>query len=114
MLLGRALEVPIRWVLWSSALCLCYAPVSENLRNGQAYLLVFLMLSLLTWSLTRSRASLGSVSLGLMVVLKAAGARLRPLLLWERRWRALLVGGLTVAAVALTSMAWIGLDPWLK
>ena len=112
-LLARALALPARWGLWLTPLCPFYAPVYENLRNGQAYLFVFFLICLLFWALLWRRKWVGGLALGLMLALKSAGIWLWPLLLWERRWRTLVVGVLVAAALALASLPWIGLEAWL-
>ena len=117
MLLARAVQRPARVGLWMAPLCLLYRPVYENLRQGQMYLWLLVWLSLALWALAtwppRSRTdALGGVMLGLLLIFKTAVIWLWPLLLLARRWRILLWGGTTAAAVALLSLLYFGPAPW--
>jgi len=111
-LLARALALPDRWVLWAFPLCLLYAPVAENLRLGQGYAWLFFLLCLLYWSLLGGRRRVAGAALGLMLVVKTAGAWLWPLLAWGRSWRAVLWGVLVAAGLALATLPWIGIEAW--
>ncbi len=51
VLLALALDLPMRWGPWALPIGLLYAPVSENIRAGQAYLLMYLLLCLMFWAL---------------------------------------------------------------
>jgi hypothetical protein len=112
-LLARALGLPARWGLWGLPLCLFFAPVTENLRNGQAYLLIFFFLCLFYWLALKKKDVLAGTVLGMMLVLKTMALWLWPLLLVERRWR-ILLSALGVAVVlAAVSLPVIGLETWL-
>lgn len=125
-LLARALALPARWGLLAMPACLLYAPVTENIRAGQVYLLLFFLLCAAFWALAarttpagdtpqRLRVShnlLAGLALGLMLVLKTAGAWLWPLLLVGRRWRALGWAAVCAAGVALATLPWIGVATW--
>jgi glycosyl transferase family 87 len=139
VLLARGLVLPARWGLWAMPLVLLYAPVTENLRAGQVYLLLFFLLCAAFWGLARSddrrstiddpkrdaivdrRSSIVSVrksdvvaglALGLMLALKFAGVWLWPLLLVAGRWRALAWAGVFGAGLALISLPFIGISAW--
>jgi hypothetical protein len=138
VLLARGLALPARWGLWAMPLALLYAPVTENLRAGQVYLLLFFLLCAAFWGLARSddgrwamddsrrdvnvdRLSsivyrqhhvVAGLALGLMLALKFAGAWLWPPLLIAGRWRALAWAGVCVAAIALISLPLIGMGAW--
>jgi alpha-1,2-mannosyltransferase len=116
-LLARALGQPVRWGLWALPIGLIYSPTRENIRAGQAYLLLFFLLCLAFWALVRSdagwwSAAIAGVALGLMLILKTAGAWLWPLLLLAGRWRALVCAGALAASLALASLPWIGMAGW--
>jgi hypothetical protein len=139
VLLARGLALPARWGLWALPLALLYAPVTENLRAGQGYLLLFFLLCAAFWGLARSddgRSTIddpkcGAVvdrlssivrvrksdavagfAIGLMLALKFAGAWLWPLLLLAGRWRALAWAGMCAAGLALISLPFIGMSAW--
>jgi hypothetical protein len=84
-----------------------FQPVVENIRLGQAYLLIFLLLTMAVagWSKTvdpgairlKITDTLSGTALALALTLKTAGWALLPLLAWQRRWRILawtiIIGG---------------------
>jgi len=139
VLLARGLALPARWGLWALPLALLYAPVTENLRAGQVYLLLFFLLCAAFWGLARSdngrpttddrrpnrmldrrassvrvrkRDAIAGLALGIMLVLKCAGTWLWPLLLIAGRWRALAWAGVFGAGLALISLPFIGMSAW--
>jgi hypothetical protein len=139
VLLARGLDLPARWGLWALPPALLYAPVTENLQAGQVYLLMFWLLCAVFWALARSGdrrsttddperdavvyrvCSVASVrkpdliagfALGLMLILKVAGAWLWPLLLAAGRWRALAWASVCVVGFALMTLPLIGVSAW--
>jgi hypothetical protein len=117
VLLARALDLPARWGLWALPLGLLYGPVSENIRAGQAYQLMCLLLCLLFWALVRPApghwgAGLAGGALGLMLMFKSAGSWLWPQLLLAGRWCALAWAVVLAAGVALITLPWVGLATW--
>jgi hypothetical protein len=64
-------------------------PVRENISHGQAYVLAFALLVIAWNGYATSRDSLLGVPHGVMLVTKTASLMFWPLLLLERRWRAL-------------------------
>jgi hypothetical protein len=78
-------------------LAMLFQPVLENIRLGQAYLLIFLLLTLVGVAgskigrLTPARwaISIGGLALALALIFKTAGWALLPLLAWQKRWQAL-------------------------
>jgi hypothetical protein len=123
-LLARGLGLPARWGLWALPAVLLYAPVTENIRAGQAYLLLLFLLCTAFWALAatgdrrlkpsveRRAAMVAGLALGLMLVLKTAGAWLWPLLLVAGRWRALAWAALVAGGLALVSLPLVGLATW--
>jgi hypothetical protein len=117
-LLARALGQPARWGLWALPISLAFGPTRETIQTGQAYLFLFFLLCLACWALAwpeagwRSEVS-ASLALGLMLILKTAGAWLWPLLFLARRWRVLACAALVAASLALASLPWIGVASWL-
>jgi hypothetical protein len=118
VLLARGLELPARWGLWALPAALLYAPVTENLQAGQVYLLMFWLLCAAFWALARSTIddpkhdAVAGLALGLMLILKVAGAWLWPLLLAAGRWRALVWASVCSTGVAFVTLPLIGLSTW--
>jgi glycosyl transferase family 87 len=118
VLLARALGEPAIWGLWALPVGLAYGPTRETIYFGQVYLLLFFLLCVVFWALARpevgwrSEASAG-LAVGLMLILKTAGAWLWPLLFLAGRWRALICALVTATAVALISLPWIGAASWM-
>ncbi|NJN95705.1 MAG: DUF2029 domain-containing protein [Anaerolineales bacterium] len=74
-----------------ASLGMLFQPALENIRLGQAYLLIFglLALAVVAWSKWGKTAPLGGAALALALVLKTAGWALLPVLFWQRQWRRL-------------------------
>lgn len=97
-----------------ASLGMLFQPALENIKLGQAYLLIFLLLSIAVaaWSKIglpgtdrpKFADSLGGATLGLALVLKTAGWALLPLLAWQKRWRALVLTAGTAGAVLLLTL----------
>ena len=108
----RHLDLDRRAGLVLVAYGLAAQPVWANFQQGQIYL-ILLALLVLAWQGYRAGQSrrLG-VTLGVLAVFKLAGLFLWPLLLVQRRWRALAWGGLTVLTVGLLSLPVVGWEAW--
>lgn len=87
--------------------------LSGNFQVGQVYALLLLLYVMALGGLLRGNDGSVGVSLGLALILKTSGLAFWLLLLWQRRWRALIWGGLTVLLTILFSLPWIGLETWL-
>jgi hypothetical protein len=78
-------------------LSMLFQPALENIRLGQAYLLIFLLLTIagMVWSkvsqpdATFQANPFGGLALALALILKTAGWALLPLLAWQKRGQAL-------------------------
>lgn len=101
-----------RWGLWAAPFAVLYAPVAEELGLGQVYILLFALLCVFIWGEARGQGIVAGGALGLMLILKTAGAWLALLLLITGRWRTALWAAGVAAAVALVSLPWIGIETW--
>lgn len=104
--LGRALA--------PAFLCLVFVnqPVWANFNQGQAYVFLLLVLVAAWWGYRRHRPAALGVALGVALVLKTAGVLLVPMLLVQRRWRAVAWTAGTAAAIVLVSLPWMGIASW--
>lgn len=100
------------WAVGFAALALAFAPLSANFHVGNMYVLLLALLAGSWVGFRRGRDGLLGVCLGLAVVLKLAGILLLPLLLVERRTRALAWTAGTAAAVAALTLPVVGLAAW--
>jgi hypothetical protein len=102
---------------WAPAF-LCIAllayPVRENISHGQAYVLAFALLTTAWQGYRTSRDGLLGVPLGVLLVTKTASLMLWPLLLVERRWRAVAWGAGTAAVLALAALPLTGMAAWTR
>jgi hypothetical protein len=73
------------WTFFS--LGMLFQPVIQNIRFGQAYLLLFLVLTMAVVAFQRKQAGVGGGALALALLLKTAGWALLPLLAWQKRWQ---------------------------
>lgn len=94
------------------ALGMLFQPVLQNIRFGQAYLLIFLLLALATAGLQRERPGAGGGALAVALCLKTAGWALLPFLAWQRRWRYLAWTLTVAAAILLLTLPFFPLSMW--
>jgi len=112
-ILGHGATARVLLVL--AAVTTAYRPLRENFDRGQAYAVLF---CLLTWSLMllargdRRAAWLAGIPLGGMLVLKSAGAWLVLTLVASRRWRTVAAVVATYIGVALVSLPLVGASSW--
>ncbi|MCA1554547.1 MAG: DUF2029 domain-containing protein, partial [Chloroflexi bacterium] len=108
----RRLGVRELWMPLFIGTVLLFEPVWANFNFGQVYLV---MLALLTvaWDGHRERhdTRLG-IALGALGIFKLAGLLFVPLLIVERRWRAVLWVVATMIVIGLLSLPKIGLATW--
>jgi hypothetical protein len=103
----RELYLPV-----SIAFALLYQPLYANLSFGQGYIVVFALLVVAWCAYSTGSDRLLGFALGLMLVLKLAGLLLIPLLILQRRWRALIVTFLTAIGIAVAALPWLSLTAW--
>jgi hypothetical protein len=100
------------WLPLFIVIVLLFQPLYANLNDGQIYILVLALL-VLTWHGYRTgRDGLLGVSLGLLLIFKLAAVLLWPLLVVQRRWRAIVWGAGAALVVALLSFPRMGLAAW--
>ena len=101
--------------IWLTAVSTAYRPISDNLRRGQGYALIFFLLSVAIAVLLRAerrRWPIVGALLALMFLLKSAGLWLFLVLAATRRWRVLAGAAVTGAAVMLACSPFIGWAIW--
>jgi hypothetical protein len=80
-----------------------FQPAIENIRLGQAYLLIFFLLAIAVSAWSKKQALPGGAALALALILKLAGWALLPLLVWQKQWRYLAwTGGIAGVILLLT------------
>ena len=100
------------WVLLISILFLSYQPLYANILFGQAYILIFCLLTVAWYAYVSENEKLLGVAIGLIFILKSTSFIFWLFLLIQRRWRSLVWGLFTVSVVILFSLPWIGFDAW--
>ncbi len=91
-----------------------WQPALDDLVHGQAYV-VMLLLCTMAWRCWESpgvRDRCLGLAVGVMLVLKAAGLLLWPVLAAARRWRAVLSGVAVALAVCVATLPLLGLEAW--
>lgn len=87
-------------------------PLIAEFRQGQAYVLLLLLL-VAAWSgYRRGRPALLGVSLGVALALKTAGVLLLPVLIVQRRWSAVAWTAASAGLIALASLPRMGPSAW--
>jgi hypothetical protein len=102
-------------LIWLTAVGTAYRPITENLRRGQGYALIFLLLCgaiAILLRAERRRWPIVGTLLALMLLLKSAGLWLLLVLVATRRWRVLAGAAVTAAAVILACSPFIGWMIW--
>jgi hypothetical protein len=87
-------------------------PLHANMRQGQVYVLMLALATLVWIGYRRNDDRLAGVPLGVMLALKTAGLFLPLLFLLGRRWRALVWTLSTAAVLSAASFAWFGPGAW--
>jgi hypothetical protein len=100
------------WIPGFIAFALLYQPVYANFSQGQAYVLMLVLLAMAWHGYRHRRAWVLGIALGLMLVLKTAGVLLWLLLLVQGRWRALAWGAASALIVGLVTLPGLGLNAW--
>ena len=96
----------------ASSLLFLSAPLAENFRFGQAYVVILAFYALALFALCSHRDWWAGLWLGLVLVLKGSGIPLLVLLLFRGKWRVVMSALLTSATLALFSLPWIGPAAW--
>lgn len=124
VLLARALGIERRLREWPGVAALAglalvslfYRPLADNLRQGQAYAVLLLLLSTFYRLWLRPGAArrrwLAGVPLGVMLAVKSAAIWPLALLAVGRRWRPLGGAALGVALIALPPWPLLGWEMW--
>ncbi len=100
------------WAPATLAFGMVYQPLYANIKYGQAYLML-LVLMFVAWRGYRGgRAGVFGLALGAMMVFKTAGATLWAIPLAQRGWRPRGWAIAAVLAICLASLPWIGLGAW--
>ena len=98
--------------IWGAILFVGFQPLRTGLAFGQVYILMLLLLVVAWIGYRRDRPFLLGASLAALLLLKTAVVLLWPVLIVQRRWRALgIAAGCTLAAVILT-LPLIGVEAW--
>ncbi len=87
-------------------------PVEANMRQGQVYVLLLALATLIWIGLRRGSDRVAGVALGVMLAVKTAGLLLPILLLSGRRWRSLIWAGVSTVALSFTSLIWLNAATW--
>jgi glycosyl transferase family 87 len=96
----------------ATSILLLSAPVAENFRYGQAYIMILALYSVALFALSRDLDWLAGLCLGAVLALKASGLPLLVLFLLKGRWRPVAWALITFAGLALFSIALVGIDTW--
>ncbi|MFZ4660295.1 MAG: glycosyltransferase family 87 protein [Caldilineaceae bacterium] len=112
-LMARLLKLPSAWVIWMMPFCCFLGPVASNFGRGQLYLYLLLAFMVVCWSLLQGKQWLAGLLLGLLLIMKTAGSWLFLLLLLTRHWKVIGYAIGVAIVVALATLPWIGLQPWL-
>lgn len=96
------------------SLAMLFQPAIDNIRWGQAYLLIFLLLAIVTVSWQNQRDRWGAFALASTLVLKPAGFMLIPLFLWQRRWRFVIWTIIVAGIIWLITLPFFPIAMWRR
>ncbi len=94
------------------ALVFSFAPLAENFRVGQAYVLLLFLFALVFWGLTRSRPALTGVALAVAALAKLGGGPIWLVLAARGRRRELVSSALASGGLFLLSLIATGWAGW--
>jgi hypothetical protein len=114
LLLWWMLRPSLAASLLSLAFISSYTPLLTNLRQGQAYIFLLLLLVLTFAGYRQRKGWLAGIPLAFMFLFKSAGVILWLFLVARRRWAALAWGVATVAAGIVLTIPWFGLGLWAE
>jgi hypothetical protein len=100
-------KVPLVIILF-----LFFQPLHANFAYAQAYVLIFFLLVFAWYAYKSNKDELLGSLIGLMFVLKTAGALFFILLLINKRWKALIWSAATIIFFILISLPLVGIDSW--
>ncbi len=112
----RRLVPPDQRVWWLAVALFAgatYWPWLESIRFGQQDGLIVLLFVLSLTAAAAGRWRETGIALGLAFVVKPLSIWLPLVYVVHRQWRALVVAGVTAAALFLVTLPFTGLDPWL-
>ncbi len=104
------LRQPVSLIFVSVALA--SQPLEANMRQGQVYVLLLALATLVWTGSRRRRDKRAGFWLGLMLAVKTAGLALPILFILRKRWRALAWSALGGLAVSGLTLVWSGLNTW--
>jgi hypothetical protein len=110
--LTRQLNLTGYWFWGVLILVLLYQPIYANIAFGQLYIFSFALLLAVWHGYRQGKEGLTGGALALLFLFKLAGLFLWLLLLVQKRWSALAWGGITIAAVILLTLPWLGTAAW--
>lgn len=109
---ARELQWPKTKLLWGIIAAALFQPVYAQQEQGQLYLFMIVLLLLAWWGYRRQKDAWLGIALAAMLLFKLAGLFLWPLLLVQRRWRALLWGGGVSLGLVLVTLPWLTWASW--
>lgn len=112
LVIAFARPVTLESFLVVFALGMLFQPVVQNFYYGQAYVLLFFLLSLAAVAFSRGMAGVGGSALALVFLLKTAGMPLLLLLTWQKRWRYLAWLLALLMTVVLLTLPLFPLSMW--
>jgi hypothetical protein len=115
-LLVRRLAPAGQRLAWTGAALLfgaTYWPWQEAIRFGQQDGLLILLFALSILGAAAGREGVAGLALGVALVVKPLSVWLPLVYLVHGRWRSLLIAGATGATLALATLPFTGIDPWL-
>lgn len=109
----RELKLTAVWLPAIGIGVLLFQPVYANLRFGQIYLFLLLLVSVVWWGQRHGREGVAGVALAGLLMLKVAVVFGWPLWVVWRRWKALGWGTAVSLGLFLFSLPWLGWQAWL-
>lgn len=100
------------WLPAALAVILAFQPLYADIAQGQAYVLVLLLLVAAWHGYRRDRPGVTGAALGALLMIKPAGLLLWLLLAVQRRWRALAYGVATAVVLAVITLPRVGVAAW--
>jgi hypothetical protein len=111
-LIMAELRIPNAWRAIGFAGIFSSPTTLTNLEHAQVYPIVLLLLVLAWRAWRRNAEGSGGALIGIAVAFKSAGLFLGPLMILERRWKALLGAAAAIGLLMVITFPYVGVDGW--
>jgi len=101
------------WLPLSLILIFSFQPLYANIVSAQAYILIFCLLTFVLFGYISGKLKLPGFILGIIVMLKSAGASLLLLFIIKKKWQTILTTLITLVILFIITLPLVGYESWI-